>query len=417
MKTGLSVWWATPADPRRHFSSDELLASQQHHRPLRLVGLLSVIGTGVLLAAASVIASGPLERFGSGSVEPGALDDGGPPSWLTGIGFAEVLTSRSLLIGAAITAVALRLPATVADAWFEYRFRHGTGPDADFQPVPISRLLSTVSLLLVLVWGGIVVLFGAFFWLAAAYTTWPVVIGATVVVALAVVAVGEGAMRSRLAQPVEEPLRQRLVGDLIHGSNVDVPVLVGGSAIDAPLAGDHPNAVSVGFGPYRRIVVTNTLLDQPEPVQRYVLAHELSHLRRRHLPVQSLVTVTTSLGAVGAVALAAESDRFRSATGLNLLDPLHLPGLVLLVLAVAAALEPLSAWVGRIQERTADADALGSVGALAADLTRELHGQGVPDLDPPWWIRLLAHHPTPAERLEFAARYRRTAQRATSQTR
>ena len=409
MSTGLSIWWATPSDPAHHFSDEELLASDRYHRPIRFAGLLATAAKVGLLLVATWLVAGPFAAAGSGS-GAGSATGGSAADWLVDAGFFEVLTGRSLLIGAGLTAAALRLPAIAVDAWFEYRFRHGTGPSDGFLPVQKDRFAATVVLLWLLLWSGLMVVGAVIYPIVARTGAWPLLLSAAVVVVVVAAAV------------VEWPIRRRLPGraEPMHTGNdgfaqlaerfgmSGVPVMVGAQAsATAPVARHHFNAASMGLGRNRRIVVTDALLAEPDAVQDFVVAHELSHLRRRHLLGQTAMVATLAVVSILVLAAVAGIDWPRASLGIDLVDPMHLPAVVLLLLALGVVTGPAVAWVGRAQERVADADAIAVVGPLPVGLARGLHAQANTDLDPPRWIRAFAQHPSPAERLEFAERHRR----------
>ncbi len=409
MSTGLSIWWATPSDPTHHFSDDELVASDRYHRPIRRAGVLAAAAKVVFLVFAAWLVSGPLADTGSW-LGPATPDGGAAADRLADVGFFEALTSRSLLIGSGLTTAALRLPAIAVDAWFEYRFRHGAGPTDDFVPVPPSRFATTVVLLWLLQWFGLMVVGAAIYLIVARTDAWPILVSGAVVVVAGLVAVVEWPVRRRLpdrAEPVTayhggfDRLAERF-------GLTGVPMLVGApSSAAPPVARHHFNAASIGLGRNRRIVVTDGLLTEPPSVQDFVVAHELSHLRRHHLLGQAAVAVAVAIGSILVIAAVAPTNWLRGSVGVDLTDPIHLPLVVLLLLAVWAATGPLAAWIGRAQERIADADAIAAVGPLPVDSARGLYAQANTDLNPPWWIRAFAQHPSPAERLEFAERHRR----------
>lgn len=415
MSTGLSIWWATPSDPARHFSAAELALSDRYHRPIRRVGLWSTATKVALLVGATWLAAGPLsgsamDAAAGSATDAAAAGGGAATDWPAGVGFVAVLTSRSLLVGAGLVALALRVPAIAADAWFEYRFRHGAESTDDFRPVPVNRFAATVGLLLVLIWSGLVVMGAAVYTLAAATGAWPVVLSAVAVTIVVIAAVVEWPVRRRLPGRAQ-PLAPRPAGlDRLaeRFGLADVPVLAGspGSA-STPVARHHFNAASMGLGRNRRVVVSDGLLAEPRPIQDFVVAHEFSHLRRHHLVGQTALVAMAAVASIAALAAATTVDGLEASLGVELMQPLHLPAVVLLLFVIGAPVGAAAAWIGRAQERAADADAIAAVGPLPVGPARGLYAQANTDLAPPWWVRLFAQHPAPAERLEFVERHRR----------
>lgn len=398
MTTGPSVWWATPSDPARYFTAAELAASERYHRPLRRVGLASAISTGGLLIAGAAVA------LSQAPSEAGLVTIDGRPET---VGFLECLSDGSLLLGATMATAALRLPPTLADAWFEYRFCHGRGPDDGFEPVPIGQFLSTAFGLALLVWGGLVIGAAGFACLVSATSWWPLILAGLVVLVAGALPMGAGMIKPRPDVVLRRWDQQQDLEDVMASLGGEAPVLVRRERRNWTPTEHAVNAAASGFGRGQRITVADEFLDEPAPIRRFVLAHELSHLRNRHLLIQLVARTGTAVLAVVAVTQVGLSASVRSAIGVDPLTPVLLPGVVWLVACVAVAMAPISGWIARTHERVADAEALAAAGPLSADLAARLYGQPTGDLNPPRWVRMLAHHPAPAERLEFAARHRR----------
>ena len=330
-----------------------------------------------------------------------------------------IWTSSRLWLGAGLVMVALRLPAIAVDAWFEYRLK-GRAPD---RPVPAFGFLFTVVALALLTWVALVVVGGGVYALAAAAPDgWPAVVTAFGLGLVVLAVVGERKVRRRLpgrelalrrddaaaeeSEPAAEDSLRALAGRF--GLD-DVPIVMStAGSVRSPVVGDGANASAVGVGPNRRVVLTEALLDEPDPLRSYVVAHELTHLARRHIAVQTALAVVTMVAMVQVLGYAAARAWPWSILGLDPLDPVGMPVAVLVLTAVAAVAGPPIAWVARAQERSADAGAIAAVGPLDPAVARGLYGPSSADLDPPWWVRLLDHHPTPAERLEVQARSWRT---------
>jgi STE24 endopeptidase len=162
-----------------------------------------------------------------------------------------------------------------------------------------------------------------------------------------------------------------------------------------------------GLGPTKRVVLFDTLLDRYDRDEiRTVVAHELAHVRYRDV-VRSVL-----FGAIvaGPTALAAQRVSW-------LLDPeargaAALPALALAASLVAAPTGLLANRLSRAVERRADAYALTLSGAPEAFISfeRAIALQNVADLDPPAWVtRILATHPSTAERIGAAVAVARSA--------
>ncbi len=397
MSAGCSIWWPTPARPERYFSHRELQESARRHRPLRRVALAGLVAKIGLLFSAAIVA--------------GRLAETAPDG--TGSLVAPVL------VGAGLTALALRVPAVVVDWWFEYRFHHGVD---DHRPVPIRWFLGTTSALTV----GFFVLLTGLGWLgyrvAVGGVRWVAVLALAIPVVVVAAALGERRFRrlvpggERALDP-ESPAADRLAELASEFSLVGLPFGIvrrtpdrsGPGTDPGPIADrwpdeQAPNASAVGLWRNRRVVLTDSLLAEEPAVRDFVVAHELSHLAGRHVALQAWLGLVATLAGVWLVVAAAELERLWSLFGLDPIDPRGLPIVALIVLAVGGLVGPPVAWMARALERSADAGAIDVVGPPPVDLMASLHLATATDLDPPWWVRLYAHHPTPAERLEFLAR-------------
>lgn len=165
-----------------------------------------------------------------------------------------------------------------------------------------------------------------------------------------------------------------------------------------------PNAYAVGFGPTKRIVFWNTLLDDrfSDGEVRVVLAHELGHHSQGHIP-EGLAWY--ALFAVPGAWLIALATRRRG----GMANPAAVP-LSLLVLVVLDLLStPVYNVISRHMETEADWLALetthdpGSAEALFRHFTIE----SLNDPDPPTWSYVLFDsHPTIKERIALAEAWR-----------
>ncbi len=363
-------------------------------------------------------------------------------------GWFQALTAERVLVGAAATVLALRLPSVIADGWFEFRFRRGI---EGYQPVPRGWFALTTAALAFGAWLILVVVAGIGYRLAATIDRWPLLLAGVVVGAAVLSMVGERSVRSHMPggeRPLEldDSLQDRLDG-LAMRFGLSAPVFVRAASTrnlgesedsdsedsaseetdsersdsedsaseytdsdDASEGEDTvemPNACALGIGPFRRVALTESLLAEDPATVEFVVAHELTHLARRHLVAQAALRSTLQLVTVGVVAAAVDSAVPWRWFGLDPLDPLGLPLLAIVLLSIDGLLQPVEGWVSRAQERSADAGAIEATGPLAASAARNLYVTTTVELDPPGWVRLFAKHPSPPERLEFLARHRR----------
>ncbi len=178
---------------------------------------------------------------------------------------------------------------------------------------------------------------------------------------------------------------------------------------DASRRTTAPNAYVSGVGRTRRIVLFDTLVrDLPRDEVRYVVAHELAHVSRRHVARGLAIGATLAVPACLALgALVA----WRTGDGPP--DPelaLRRASLAALGATALGVLGgPLAAWLSRAHEREADWAALGVTGEPDAVIRahQSLIGRSLGVPDPPRWVRLLyGSHPTALERIGLALRAR-----------
>lgn len=179
--------------------------------------------------------------------------------------------------------------------------------------------------------------------------------------------------------------------------------------MDGSKRSGHSNAFFTGFGRFRRIVLFDTLIAQLTPEElEAVLAHEVGHYRRGHIPKTLALSAAIQLGAFAAIAWLARSDWFNPAFHF----PAHelAPSFLLFGLLSGAVMfwfSPLGNILSRKHEYEADAfarDAVGGVGPLVAAL-RKLAQKNLSNLTPhPWFSGFYYSHPTLVEREAAMAR-------------
>ncbi|MEW5725314.1 MAG: M48 family metallopeptidase [Thermodesulfobacteriota bacterium] len=169
------------------------------------------------------------------------------------------------------------------------------------------------------------------------------------------------------------------------------------------------NAALVGWGPTRRVVLSDSLLERFTPSEvEVVLAHELGHHRKGHLWwLLALQTVLTFVAfyLAGRV-FAALGPRL----GLgHLADPTGLPLLVLTFLGLGLLTYPWLNAFSRRLERQADLYALeltGLTGSFISAMER-LAAMNLVEIEPNRVIEFLFHsHPSPGRRIQAAKDFR-----------
>ncbi|MGH2606877.1 MAG: M48 family metallopeptidase, partial [Anaerolineales bacterium] len=242
--------------------------------------------------------------------------------------------------------------------------------------------------MLVLVYG-IIRMAGSGWWLWAGLAT----AGVTVVLAtLAPILFLPVFYRFRPLAEDQRPLADRLAR-LAASASVQVR---GVYSFDLSRRTKAANALLVGAGPTRRILLGDTLLETFTPDEaETVLAHELGHHVHRDVPLGILVQSALQMAHfyLAGVVLRA---------GILLLgltgpaDPAGLPLLALTIGLLGLVSLPLGNAYSRSRESMADSFALrlsGKPQAFASAMTR-LANQNLADADPePWVVWLLHSHP------------------------
>lgn len=165
-----------------------------------------------------------------------------------------------------------------------------------------------------------------------------------------------------------------------------------------------PNAEAVGFGPTRRVILWDTLLDGrfSRREVRAVIAHELGHIAHD----DALKGVGwLALFLAPATALIALATRRRG----GLARPEAVPVALLVLIALTLLASPLQALVTRRIEADADWAALEATHdpAGARGAFERLAKTSLSDPDPPGWIYVLQEdHPTIAQRIAMTRAWR-----------
>ncbi len=165
----------------------------------------------------------------------------------------------------------------------------------------------------------------------------------------------------------------------------------------------HSNAFFTGFGKFRKIVLFDTLIQQlTEPELAAVLAHEIGHYKKKHIPKMLVFSTFTSLAGFYVISVLARQDWFYRAFGF---EPGNIAPALLLFALLAGAVtfwfSPLAHWWSRRYEYQADAFAKNVmnepqslIGAL-----RKLNEKNLSNLTPhPLYSGFYYSHPTLLER-------------------
>ena len=159
------------------------------------------------------------------------------------------------------------------------------------------------------------------------------------------------------------------------------------------------NAVAIGIGPTTRVILWQTTLALPAAQRAFLVAHELAHLRQRHL-WKGLAWFVLLLAP--GLALLARLAPFRT--------PEDVPRVLLTAFVLLTLATPVVNALSRRYEAEADWIGLENAGNPRATQSffAEVAGAGVRDPDPPrWWTLVFGTHPRLADRAGMADAFSR----------
>lgn len=173
--------------------------------------------------------------------------------------------------------------------------------------------------------------------------------------------------------------------------------------MDGSKRSGHSNAFFTGFGRFRRIVLFDTLMAQlAQDELEAVLAHEIGHYKRGHVPKRLATVGLMQLAAFGAIAWLSNAPWFNAAFGL----PAGATAATFLLFGLLGGLvtfwfSPIGNRVSRKHEYEADAfakDAMNGAAPLVGAL-RKLSQKNLSNLTPhPLYSAMYYSHPTLVER-------------------
>ncbi len=197
----------------------------------------------------------------------------------------------------------------------------------------------------------------------------------------------------------EGPLRDRLLrlGERTGFKSAAIQVM------DGSKRSKHSNAFFTGFGRFRKIVLFDTLINQLSEVElEAVLAHEIGHYKRKHIPKMLLLSAVGLLAAFFIIAKLAEQAWFYRAFGFE--PGSIVPALLLFSLlsgVVTCWFGPLFNLLSRCFEYQADsyaAQTMSESDSLIGAL-RKLNEKNLSNLTPhPLYSGFYYSHPTLLER-------------------
>jgi STE24 endopeptidase len=285
------------------------------------------------------------------------------------------------------------LPFSLAGLWWQHHW--GLGP---FDVLAwLAAQWSTLGPQVVFAMATIALLVG----LAGRFRRWWLIAAPVVVVFAAFFAFVSGWLGALVSHPLRDPALQADVTRLERIEHVQgTPVRVQ----DVSSWTDQANAFTVGFGPSTHVVLWDTILDDrfSRAEQNVVIAHELGHVRSRHIPKAIGWTALIILPTLWLLAVA---TRRRGGVG----DPANLPYVFLVLTVLAVLTSPIENAVSRRYEAEADWRALNATRDPAADtsLFQQFAKTSLEEPNPPLLDFLwLENHPTLAQRIAMAQAWR-----------
>ncbi|MBC8023234.1 MAG: M48 family metallopeptidase [Burkholderiales bacterium] len=282
---------------------------------------------------------------------------------LLGDGVARELAT---VFGVLLVTTAIALPF---DAWrtFAVEARHGfnrTTPRLFLLDLAKGAALSIAlgaPLLLAIFW--LVRTTGSLWW----FYTWLVWIAFTLVLVMAFPR-WIAPLFNRFT-PLEEGSLRRRIESLIERCGFHAQGLF---VMDGSRRSSHGNAYFTGFGTGKRIVFFDTLIERLTPSEiEAVLAHELGHFARGHIPRLLAVRFALALVMLGILGWLYSEPAFYQALGMN--EPhigAALAGFALIIPVFTFPFQPLASLIARRQEF--EADSYAAQHASAADLVSAL---------------------------------------------
>jgi STE24 endopeptidase len=363
-------------DPHQYFSQHSLDRAASYTRGVEVLWLSSTAATLAALVVLARVLPARVRSIGLGRIG------------------SAVIVGMVLIVGLWF----LGLPFSFAELWWQHHW--GLGP-FDI-PAWLSGQWSLLAPAAISALATIVLLVG----LAGRFRRWWLVATPIVVVIAAFFAFVSGWLAAGSSHPLRNP---QLAADAQRMERVEhvtgTPVRVQ----DVSKWTDQANAFTAGFGPSTHVIVWDTLLDdrftRGEKVA--VLAHELGHVRSRHIIKAVGWTALVVLPALWILALA---TRRRGGVG----EPANLPYVILVLTVIGLLAAPFQNVVSRRYEAEADWRSLNATRdpASARKLFQTFERTSLDNPDPPTWDYLwLETHPTLAQRIAMVEQWRKRAGR------
>jgi STE24 endopeptidase len=357
-------------DVHRYFSQRSLDRAASYTRGAELLWLLSTAATLAALVVLARLLPPRVRSIGLGQIG------------------SAVIVGMMLIVALWFVG----LPFSFAQLWWEHHWGLGpfhilawlSGQWSLLAPAALSALAT------------IVLLVG----LAGRFRRWWLVATPVVVVFAAFYVFVSGWLQASGTHPLRNP---QLAADARRMERIEHVTGTTVGVQDVSKWTDQPNAFTVGFGPSAHVILWNTLLDGrfTRGEQVVVIAHELGHVRSRHIVKGIGWTALVALPTLWILALV---TRRRGGVG----EPANLPYVILVLTVIGLLTAPVQNLVSRRYEAEADWRALNATRdpASARKLFQTFERTSLDNPSPPTWDYLwLETHPTLAQRIAMVERW------------
>ena len=182
----------------------------------------------------------------------------------------------------------------------------------------------------------------------------------------------------------------------------------GSFTMDASRRSRRDNAFVAGFGPTKRVVIFDTMLEHPATTVEHVVAHEIGHYRLQHIFTSVPAALVSTLLTFGRCRRSPPGTRSCASPGST-------ASATRARCRCSWRCSPSSRWGPACCRPACPATTSGRPTSRALRLLRDpgamvdvwkrMAPKNIADLEPTWWKRLTASHPDAAERMAFAARW------------
>jgi len=378
------LWRRTPADAADWFDAAEVARSRDYKRPLKKLSLASTAATIVLFIV--LIAT---------HAAPRVLDGLGVSNWALGLFVGIFLIN---IIGSVLDLpISAWVTLSYDKKWDLSTTTTKTFVIDQFKGLAVATLL--LSAILIPVYAVI----------RATDNWWIYATLALMVVSLVMAFVYPVVIMPIFNKfvPLGDDDLKRRIDAVADKAGVTIK---GSFTMDASKRSRRDNAFVAGFGPTKRVVIFDTMLEHPATTVEHVVAHEIGHYRLQHIFTSVPAGLLSTLIAFGLLQALTTWDALLDFAGVERLgDPGSLPLFLALFALLTTGTSLLTSALSRHHEREADLEALRLLrdpGAMV-DVWKRMAPKNIADLEPTWWKRINASHPDAPERMAFAAEWGR----------